>query len=224
MEAVKRNDIAEQLRKLEPSFREMSDEEFSENFKKELPSDDKELQTWDSRLRKFLVTQHKKVEQHLNDEEEVSIESVYVPLTIIKQKPRPVDPQDETTYSEIAFQRKIANKEIDVTPVDFTEEISEYDPSQSETWCLIENPVSGKSFLCQRTSLRFGRGELSKFSFPFPFPAEVRTGTRWNGAGKGSPWTETSSKTGCVCPCQSGRVGRRNSQGTSSNPPERACC
>ena len=170
MEAVKRNDIAEQLRKLEPSFREMSDEEFSENFRKELPSDDKELQTWDLRLRKFLVTQHKKVKQHLDDEEEVSIESVYVPLTIIKQKPRPVDPQDETTYSEIAFLRKIAKKEIDVTPVDFTEEISEYDPSQPEIWCLIGNPGSGKSFLCQRTSLRFGRGELAKFSYSISVP------------------------------------------------------
>ena len=39
----------------------------------------------------------------IDNDETVELESVYVPLTIIKEKPRPVDPKDETTYSEIAL-------------------------------------------------------------------------------------------------------------------------
>ena len=54
--------------------------------------------------------------------------------------------------------------------MDFTKEIKEYDPSKSEVWCLIGNPGCGKSFLCHRTALRFGKGELPQFSFSVSIP------------------------------------------------------
>ena len=78
--------------------------------------------------------------------------------------------EDETTYNEIAFMRKIANKEIEIEPVDFTEELKEYEPSTPEVWCVIGNPGSGKSFLCHMTSLRFGKGELSQFTYSLSIP------------------------------------------------------
>ena len=42
--------------------------------------------------------------------EEVSLSSVYIDLTIVKEEPRPVNLEDETTCNEIAYLRKIARK------------------------------------------------------------------------------------------------------------------
>ena len=46
----------------------------------------------------------------LGDDEGVILLSVYVDLTIFKQKPRPVELEDETTCNEITYLRKIAKK------------------------------------------------------------------------------------------------------------------
>ena len=79
----------------------------------------------------------------LGDDETVSLAHAFVDLTIIKQKPRPVKVEDETTFNEIAFLRKIANKEIEIFPVDFTEELKSYTADSPEIWYLTGMPTSG---------------------------------------------------------------------------------
>ena len=110
------------------------------------------------------------VKQMFEDDEPVNLESIYVPLTIIKEKPRPVNKEDETTYNEIAYMRKIASKEIDIEPVNFSEELRKYNPSTPQIWCIIGNPGSGKSFLRHRTALWFGKGELPQVTYSLSIP------------------------------------------------------
>ena len=85
------------------------------------------------------------VTQMLGDDEEVSLLSVYVDLTIVTQKPRPVELEDETTYDEITYLRKFAKKELKRTPLDFTEELKSYKTDEPEISCLIGNPGCGKT-------------------------------------------------------------------------------
>ena len=106
----------------------------------------------------------------LGKEKEESLERVFVDLTILKQEPREINMDDETTYNEIAYLRKIANKEIKITPVDFTIEITEYDSKEPEIWCLIGNPGCGKTFLAKRTALRFSSNELTEVEYSISVP------------------------------------------------------
>ena len=170
MHAVKRIDIAISLQQQQHSFREMSNEWFIKKFLKEVATIERNLEEGRECLRKYIVTLNKKIKQVLDDEEDVDIESVYIPLTIVNQKPREVKLEDETTYNEIAFLRKIAKKAIEIDPVDFTEELMQYDASTPQIWCLIGNPGSGKTFLCHRTAIRFGSNELSQFSYCVTIP------------------------------------------------------
>ena len=75
------------------------------------------------------------VTQMLEDEE-VSLSSVYIDPIIVKEEPRPVKLEDETTYNEIAYLRKIARKEIEITPVDFKDELKSYKTEKPEIWYL----------------------------------------------------------------------------------------
>ena len=106
----------------------------------------------------------------LGDDETVSLAHAFVDLTIIKQKPRPVKVEDETTFNEIAFLRKIANKEIEIFPVDFTEELKTCKAETPEIWNLIGNPGCGKTFLAQRTALRFSQYELTQIGYSIAIP------------------------------------------------------
>ena len=170
MHAVNRNDIAISLQQQQHFFREMSNEWFIKQFLKEVATIERSLEEGRECLRKYIVTLNRKIKQVLDDEEDVDIESVYIPLTIVKDEPREVKLEDETTYNEIAFLRKIANKEMKIDPVDFTEELMQYDASTPQIWCLIGNPGSGKTFLCHRTAIRFGSNELSQFSYCVTIP------------------------------------------------------
>ena len=168
MSIIKRNDVAISVQQHENVFLQIPN--FVDNCEKYLDSLGKDITRWRLSMRKYLELQNRKVQQMLDDEEEVDLESVFVPLTIIKEKPRLVNPEDETTYNEIEFMRKIARKEIDITPVDFDNEIKEYFPSNPEIWCIIGNPGSGKTFLCHRIGLRFGQNKLPQFSFAVSIP------------------------------------------------------
>ena len=106
----------------------------------------------------------------LGDDESVSLAHVFVDLTILKEKPKEINMADETTYNEIAYLRKIANKEVEITPVDFTKEITEYDTKEPEIWCLIGNPGCGKTFLAKRTALRFSSNELTGIQYSISVP------------------------------------------------------
>ena len=105
------------------------------------------------------------------------MESVFVDLTILKQEPRPFDLEDETTYNEIAYLRKIANKEVSIEPVDFTEELRTYEATNPEIWCLIGNPGCGKTFLSKRTALRFSSNELASIQYAISIPCR---NTEWH--------------------------------------------
>ena len=125
---------------------------------------------WDGKLRLFLEITNKKVQQMLGDDQLVNLESVYVELTILRQKPRQVKLEDETTYNEIAYLRKIAKKEIEITPIDFTEELKSCKTEEPEVWCLIGNPGCGKTFLSKRIALRFSQCELKQISYSIAIP------------------------------------------------------
>ena len=173
MSVIKREDVANSVQEYQHFFSQNPD--LISNFAtKHLNVVEKDIAKWNVSLMKYLELQNKKVQQMLDDEEKVDLESVFVPLTIIKEEPRLVNPEDETTYNEIEFMRKIARKEIKITPVDFENELHEYLPSkpeiQPQIWCLIGNPGCGKTFLCHRIGLLFGQNKLPQFSFAVSIP------------------------------------------------------
>ena len=87
MEEIERNDIVEKLRLHQTVFTDIPDEVFKKKFNKEVASLLKEIFEWEIFLKKFTKTQQRKVKQ-LEDDDPVDIESVYVDLTIIEEKPR----------------------------------------------------------------------------------------------------------------------------------------
>ena len=129
-----------------------------------------ETKQWEKKLKLFLQIQYGTVQQMLGDNESVELTEVYIDLTILKQKPRPVNLEDETTYNEIAYLRKIANKQVDIEPVNFTEELLSYEAKKPEIWCLIGNPGCGKTFLAKRTALRFSCNELAGIRYSISIP------------------------------------------------------
>ena len=165
MKEIQRNDLIEKLQEYQNAFSAMEEGEFESKFKREVNNQAKELKQWQQKLKEFGKSHFKKVTQMLGKENQESLESVFVDLTILKQEPREIKMEDETTYNEIAYLRKIANKEIKITPVDFTKEITEYDSKEPEIWCLIGNPGCGKTFLAKRTALRFSSNELTGIQY-----------------------------------------------------------
>ena len=170
MVAVGRNDLENKLKAFQSAFIQMEDELFIFEFKKELKLLVKEIAEWMLSLKQYLTMRYSKVTQMLGDDETVSLAHVFVDLTIIKQKPRPIKVEDETTFNEIAFQRKIANKEIEIFPVDFTEELKTCKAETPEIWNLIGNPGCGKTFLAQRTALGFSQCEVTQISYSIAIP------------------------------------------------------
>ena len=170
MLVVNRMDIINQLREYENVFVDMSSDEFVGKMKRELSAQANEIAQWESKLKLFISMKSSTVTQKVGDDEAVILKSVFVDLTILKQKPRPVKLEDETTYNEIAYLRKIAKKEIKITPVDFTEELKTCKAETPEIWNLIGNPGCGKTFLAQRTTLRFSQYELTQISYSIAIP------------------------------------------------------
>ena len=164
------SDLAGKLDAYQRTFETMEDHEFTSKFRKELTRIGKQIVEWENLVKIHLETQFRDVKQMLGSDKAVSLEKVYVDLTILKQKPRRVKLEDETTYNEIAYLRQIANKEVEVTPINFTEELESCDPSKPQIWCFIGNPGCGKTFLCNRTALRFGNNEVSAFSYSLCIP------------------------------------------------------
>ena len=128
MVVIQRVDVTYSLRPYQDVFHTMSDEIFLSKFDKEIDTLQKEVVTWESSLKKFIETQNRKVQQMFDDEKPVDLESVYVPLTIIEEEPREVNLKDETTYSEIALMRQIAEKGIKIRPINFKKELMKYNP------------------------------------------------------------------------------------------------
>ena len=185
MEVIQRNDIVEKLRVFQRAFSRMEEGEFESKFKREVNNQAKEMAQWEGKLKHFALTQYCKVQQMIGKDKPVSLSEVYVDLTILKQEPREINMEDETTYNEIAYLRKIANKQVEINPIDFTKELKEYKARKSityktkypevgkwksykqkpEIWCLIGNPGCGKTFLTKRTALRFSSSELTGIQY-----------------------------------------------------------
>ena len=190
MEVIERNDIVEKLKVFQRAFNQMEEGEFESKFKREVNSQAKELVQWEEKLKQFGLMQFGLVQQMIGKDKAVRLSEVYVDLTILKQEPREINMEDETTYNEIAYLRKIANKEVEIIPVDFTEELRKYKTRKlitykpmnpkigkwkgykqtPEIWCLIGNPGCGKTFLAKRTALRFSSSELVDIEYSISIP------------------------------------------------------
>ena len=177
MKAVKRDDIVEKLKPYQKAFSEMGDAEFEWKFKRETQNQGKEVNEWKQKLIDFSISQYTQVKLMLGDDEVVSLAKVFVDLTILKQKPKGINMEDETTYNEIAYLRKIANKEVKIDPGDFTNELKEYKMTKPEIWCLIGNPGCGKTILVKRTALRFSNNELVGMKYSISIPCR---NTEWH--------------------------------------------
>ena len=167
---IKRDDIVKKLELYQNVLCQMDKEKFQYDFKNVIASLVKEMKNWKSSLRQFLLVQNKQVKQILGKDDSVCLAHVFVELTILRQRPRAINYEDETTYNEIAYLREIANKTIDIEPIDFTEELKAYTPEESEIWCLIGNPGCGKTFLAKITALRFGQNELTNITYSIAIP------------------------------------------------------
>ena len=154
---INRLDIVGKIKEYQTLFAGMSEDEFISKMKRELSAQANVIAQWESKLKLFISMKSSTVTQILGDDEAVSLKSVFVDITILKQKPRPVKLEDETTYNEIAYLRKIAKKEIKITTVDFTEELKTCKAETPEIWNLIGNSGCGKTFLAKRTALRFSQ-------------------------------------------------------------------
>ena len=132
LRSLQRHDVADKLNEYQNVFAGMEVEKFISKFKIEIGIQTKDIQEWEQKLKEFSKVQYGKVKQMLGKEKEESMERVFVDLTILKQEPREINLEDETTYNEIAYLRKIANKEVKITPVDFTEELITYRTDELE--------------------------------------------------------------------------------------------
>ena len=135
LKAINRFDIVTKIKEYKTMFVEMSEEEFIGEMKKALTLQGVEIRQRENKLKQFLNIRYTMVTQMLEDEE-VSLSSVYIDLTIVKEEPRPVKLEDETTCNEIAYLRKIARKEIEITPADFKDELKSYKTEKPEIWYL----------------------------------------------------------------------------------------
>ena len=167
---IDRSDVANKLGQYTKIFSEYQEGEFETKFKREMNKQVREMAQWEERLKQFALIQYGKVKQMIGKDNPVSLSEVYVDLTILQQEPRAINMKDETTYNEIAYLRKIANKEVKITPVDFKKEITLYKPTVPEIWCIIGNPGCGKTFLAKRTALRFSSSELTGIKYSISIP------------------------------------------------------
>ena len=170
LEKIHRNDLVYRLRAYQALFSRMEDGEFEIKFKKEFVLQVEELRDWIATLKTFQKFQYIKIKQTVGRDKSVNLTDVYVNLTILREEPKAIDLEDEITYNSIAYLHKIANKESVVSPVDFTEELLSYDPTEAEIWWLIGQIGCGKTFLAKRTALRYGNSELVNIQFTICIP------------------------------------------------------
>ena len=166
---IKRDDIVKKLELYQSVLYNLNEDEFQFKFKNVLRTMVKEITNWILSLKLFMEGQNKLVKQMLGKDKAVSLSHIYIELTIVKEEPREINYEDETTYNEIAYLRKIARSKGKQS-VDFTKELVTYKSVKPEIWCLIGNPGCGKTFLAKRTALRFGQNELTNISYSIAIP------------------------------------------------------
>ena len=170
---IKQNQLADKVKSYASVFKTMSTAQFHEQINLELESEESEdHENWQLKLKKFIRKQNKDVIVILDKDTE-PIESVYIPLTIVKV--RAVKERVgivESGITEIQFLRdmheKVALETVEV--VDFDKTVTTCDPSESELWCMVGSPGSGKSFLCKHFAYMYGTDALPNFQYAISIP------------------------------------------------------
>ena len=196
MKELRREDLVIKLQQYQNAFKGMEDGEFANKCKREVNKQSSVMKEWESSLKIFLQIQHGTVKIMLEDTNTVQLAEVYIELTVLKEKPRAINLNDETTYSEIAYLRKISNREVEITSVDFTEELIDYKSTKPEIWCLIGNPGCGKTFLAKRTALRFSSSELVGIQYSISIPCRS---TDWHSMESSRYENEIEIETEYIC-------------------------
>ena len=235
MSVIKRENIEIGLIQYQDVFYTMPDPVFVSKFEKEVDKIRKEIVNWSESLRKFIETQNRQVKELFDNEYPVDIETVYVPLNIIEEKPKEVKLVDETTYSEIALMRKISKKEISL--INFKRELQKYNlysvqgdldtdmdnftqsnesvqpelkvkySPNPQIWLILSNPGSGKSYLRHITALRFGKKELTQFAYCLSIPCRNPDWHQMEQENAENKSMTILLLTGCVCLCPLDRAG-----------------
>ena len=171
IKAVARNDLIEKLQKHASVFKGMDKIEFQNRLLEELQTDDKEEQVkWSNALRAYVKQQNKKVSILLDEEENVLLEQVYTPLTVVKEELANLKVGEDTTLNEIAFLKSMSDNVKRLETVDFISLVSSLDSNEPEVLILIGNPGSGKTFLCKYLALLYGTYELNNFTYVLSVP------------------------------------------------------
>ena len=170
MESIQKSDLVVKLRTYTRIFANMEEGEFESKFKREVNNQAKEMLQWEKQLKEFLQIQYGTVQEIMGSDTTANLADVYIDLTILRDKPKEIKLEDETTYNEIAMLRRMAEEMGWRHPVDFTEELSTFEQTKPEIWCLIGNPGCGKTFLAKRTALRFSSSELVGIKYTISIP------------------------------------------------------
>ena len=170
MDDIGRKYLINKFKDYQKAFCQMEEDEFLFKFRNALKSAEKKVQEWKNYLKQYTKLQNIKVKQMLGKDDSVYLADVFVELTIVDQAPRAVNYEDETTYNEISFLRKIADNEIKIQPVDLQKELRYSKVDYPEIWCLIGNPGCGKTFPSKRIALTFCEEELKQISFTISIP------------------------------------------------------
>ena len=164
MTSLERYDIVEQVQTHAYVFHGMNKIDFQSMLIDELDSSDREEQeNWSIKLREYTKQQNEKVYLRFDDEEAILLESVYTPLTVVKEIV--IQSSEDTSLNEIDFLRTMSEREKSLIIVDFISIISTLDANRPTVLCLIGNPGSGKTFLCNYLALLYGTSELTNFEY-----------------------------------------------------------
>ena len=171
IKAVARNDLIEKIQNHASVFKGMDKIEFQTRLLEELETDDKEEQVkWSNALRAYVKQRNKKVSILLDDDENVLLEYVYTPLTVVKEKLANLKVGEDTTLNEIAFLKSMSDNIKTLETVDYISLVSSLDSNEPEVLILIGNPGSGKTFICKYLALLYGTYELNNFTYVLSVP------------------------------------------------------
>ena len=166
MIAIDRHDIVQNIQKYSNIFPAMHKDDFHNKLMNELEYDYKvDHESWICKLREYTIQQNENVHIHFDDEETTPLDSVYTPLTVVKEILSKMKASEETSLNEIAFLRTIYKKEKSLEVVDFISIISTQDTAKPKVLCLIGNPGCGKTFVCKYLALQYGNEKHTNFQY-----------------------------------------------------------
>ena len=171
MIAVDRHDIVQNIQKYSNVFQGMNKNEFHNKLMNELECDEKaDHENWSNALRAYVKQQNRKVSILLDEEENVLLEHVYTPLTVVKEELANLKVGEDTTLNEIAILKSMSDNVKRLETVDFIPLLSSLDSNEPEVLVLIGNPGSGKTFLCKYLALLYGTYKLNNFTYVLSVP------------------------------------------------------